>query len=216
MADEVITVNLDGRVFKDAADALSQIEKGLTQGLKNSVQPVKKELLRALDKVADEMKDRHSTPWRPERSRSGRLFKRSGKGIRGIIRSVKVSGATLGAIKGRIGAKFPMSVHEKGAVVRAKNAQFLTIPLPAALNSKGIALRKKARDWPNTFVALSRNRNLIIFQKRAGGIVPLYLLKKSVKIPPRLGMEDVLKKEGLPFFQRRALDAIERELLAAT
>ncbi len=216
MADETITVNLDGRVFKDAADALAQIERGLTQGLKNSVKPVKRELMRALDKVADTLKDRHSTPWRPGRSPPGRLYKRSGKGIKGIVRSVKVSGSTLGAIKGRIGAKFPMSVHEKGATVRAKNAKFLTIPLPAALNSSGIALRKKARDWPNTFVAMSRNRNLIIFQKTAGGIVPLYLLKKQIKIPPRLGMEDVLKKEGLPFFQRRALDAIERELLAAT
>ena len=215
MADEPITVKIDGQVFVNAVEALAQIEKGLQTGLKNSVQPVKKDLLKALFKVSDALGKRHIKAWRPGGSSSNRLFRRSGKGIRGITKSVKVRGSSLGSIRGQIGAKFPMSVHEKGAVVRAKNAKFLTIPLPAALNSRGIPLRKRARQWPDTFVSVTRNRNLIIFQKREGGIVPLYLLKKSVRIPPRLGMEDTLKKEGLPFFERKAIDTIERELLAA-
>ncbi len=199
----------------NAVDALMQIEKGLYTGVKNSVQPVKKDLLKALFKVSDALGKRHIKAWRPGGSSSNRLFRRSGKGIRGITKSVKVRGSSLGSIRGQIGAKFPMSVHEKGAIVRAKNAKFLTIPLPAALNSRGIPLRKRARNWPDTFVSVTRNRNLIIFQKREGGIIPLYLLRKSVRIPPRLGMEDTLKKIGLPFFERKAINTIERELLAA-
>jgi hypothetical protein len=81
------------------------------------------------------------------------------------------------------------------------------------MDSRGVPLRKRARDWQNTFVARSRKGNLIIFQKRGRkNIRPLYLLKPEVTIRPRLGMEKNIHGQMLPYFNRRAMDAIERAI----
>ena len=56
--------------------------------------------------------------------------------------------------------------------------------------------------------------NLIIFLKQGSGITPLYVLKSSVKIPPRLGLSDTLET-GVPYFVEKACDAIVRSLMAA-
>jgi phage gpG-like protein len=66
------------------------------------------------------------------------------------------------------------STHQYGRTIRPVNVRFLTIPLPAARPGS------KARDYDNTFVAKG-----IIFQKQGANIVPLFKLKKSVKIPAR-------------------------------
>ena len=86
-----------------------------------------------------------------------------------------------------------VGIHERGGTIRPRRARYLTIPLPAALDSRGVALRARARDWPDTFIATSRRGNLIIFQRRGRKeVVPLYVLKKSVRIPPRLGLTRTL------------------------
>jgi hypothetical protein len=73
-------------------------------------------------------------------------------------------------------------------------------------------LKRRARDWDNTFVRMSRRGNLIIFRKDGvGRVVPLYLLKKSVRIPQRLGLEETVEN-NLPYFAEKALKAIEKEL----
>ena len=86
--------------------------------------------------------------------------------------------------------------------------------LPAALNSHGTPRTKGPRDWQNTFVAKSKAGNLIIFQKRGSQIMPLYVLKTSVTIKPRLGMKKTLDA-GLPYFVDRAMDAMVRDIAAA-
>lgn len=85
------------------------------------------------------------------------------------------------------------AVHERGATIRAKNSQFLTIPLPRALDKRGVALKPNARAWKNTFVAKSKKGNLLIFLKERGGIVPLYALKKTVTIPKRLAFGEAFE-----------------------
>lgn len=73
-----------------------------------------------------------------------------------------------------------VGVHEYGATIRPKQAKYLTVPLADA------ARGRRAREFPNTFARKSRQGNLIIFQKTAGGgITPLYLLKTSVVIKAR-------------------------------
>ncbi len=73
-------------------------------------------------------------------------------------------------------------------------------------------MRQRARDWDNTFVQRSRRGNLLIFQRNGPNITPLYLLKPSVRIQPRLGLEDSVIKNGLPWFERRAFEEISGEL----
>ena len=72
-------------------------------------------------------------------------------------------------------------------------------------------LQSSPRSWPNTFCTTSKAGNLIIFQKRGTSIVPLYVLKTQVTIPPRLGMRKTLEA-GVPYFVERAMDAMVKEV----
>jgi hypothetical protein len=104
-------------------------------------------------------------------------------------------------------------IHETGGTIRAKNGKYLTIPLPAALNSDGTPKKRSAREWDRTFVRESKAGNLLIFQKRGSGIVPLYVLKKKVRIPARLGLGDTLKT-GTSYFVDKAMQAMLREIMS--
>ena len=184
----------------------------------------RKELRDILDTVALAMDQRHRTPWSrtafpgPKGVRRGKLFKRQGLLMRSLAASVRVRGSTLENIQGEIGgAPTPKWawVHEEGAVIKVKRARYLTIPLPAALTSQGLPKKKKARDWRNTFVAKSKAGNLLIFQKRGKSIVPLYVLKKQVRIPRRLGLGATLKKAA-PVFVDRVFDRMVKAMVKAT
>lgn len=85
----------------------------------------------------------------------------------------------------RTGRRLPYAdILETGGTITARRTKYLTIPLPAALTKAGVARKRRARDWPNTFV-LRKNGNLYIVQKngRFGTLKFLYILKKSVEIP---------------------------------
>jgi hypothetical protein len=69
------------------------------------------------------------------------------------------------------------SILETGGTIFPVIAKFLTIPLSGALTPAGVS-RGPARSFSNTFI--SKN---IIFQKQGNKVVPLFILKKSVKIP---------------------------------
>ncbi len=141
---------------------------------------------------------------------SSDLLSRSG-GIRRITTLVK-SSRDLNLITGTMVVPFPLSVHERGTTIRAKSSQFLTIPLSAALSARGIPLRPKARDWNNTFVQRSKRGNLLIFQRRGAQIVPLYLLKRSVTLPPRLKAEETLMA-GEDFFVESLITEMSKVIL---
>lgn len=206
----VLTVEVGGQEFENLEKAFSREADALEQALEGSAKQVSRELLKGLQKVYQRLAARHGTPWSGDMSgQATDLYKRTGGGLKGIRESIEVNDPNaLGLVAGRISARFPMSVHEKGATIRPKRAQYLTIPLPAAMDSRGVPLRKRARDWDNTFVARSRKGNLLIFRKEGRGIVPLYVLKKEVRIPPRLGMEKDMRENFLPYFEKKAFEAI--------
>lgn len=204
-----------GRRFKDAQKGLNAFAEELGVAVSTLNPVIQRELKDMLDTVAAAMKARHSTPWTagrklPSGKRTGKLARRSGKLLRSIADSVKVTGAG-DEIKGEIGAKGFGATHERGATIRAKKAKFLTIPLPAALDSRGIPKKRRARDWPNTFVIKSKRGNLLIVQRKGKGLLPLYLLRKSVRIPPRLGLGATLEK-AVPIFVDRLFDRLVREV----
>ena len=147
-------------------------------------------LRRYLNLIAGRLASRHGGPW-PTATGTNRLSSRSGAGVKSILESVDVK-VHAGEVTGHIGGIFYLGTQEYGGVIRVKRSKYLTIPLPAALDARGVPLKKRAREWANTFVKRSKAGNLIIFQKTASGIVPLYVLKKRVTIPKRLGMRDEL------------------------
>jgi hypothetical protein len=160
--------------------------------------------------VSQEMEKKHSEPYAKGGKASG-LFKRSGEGLKSINSSIRVTGSTIDSIRGTIGGNYYMRVHEYGATIRPTKSIYLTIPLDAALDQRGVPIKKSAREWDNTFVMRSKKGNLIIFQRRGREVVPLYLLVTEVTIRPRLGMGKYLEDSSSAFLSRVA-DRIEKEL----
>ncbi len=205
-----------GQRFRDAQKGLEALGNELGRAANRITPLFERELKRYLDAVRQALIDRHSKPFQNPTNAPAtgekNLLKRSG-GITGI--KTEVRGRTQGGLDTVVGAltiPFPISVHEKGATIRAKSAQFLTIPLPAALDSRGIPLKSNARAWRDTFVQTSRRGNLLIFQRRGARITPLYLLKRSVTLPPRLKAEETLKA-GEDFFVDSVIDTMAKQLL---
>lgn len=214
MANE-ITFDLEfrNRRFRDAEQGFRVFARAIKKDWDGAAKVLSTELREFLDGVAQALVERHSGAW-PAGTTENTLSKRSGSLLNTIVQSVNVEGQTFQTIRGTIGGSRIAAVQEFGATIRPKNAKFLTVPLPAALNSDGTPKKKSAREWQNTFVARSKAGNLIIFQRQGTQIVPLYVLKTSVKIPPRLGLRKTLEV-GIPHFVDKSMDALVRAIMAA-
>jgi hypothetical protein len=213
-----VGLNFRNRRFTDARKGLEAFAKDIGSGIERSGPILSKELRKFLDEVVDSLAQRHGKPFPSGTSPGGlggftTLSKRSGGLLQSIRDSVRVtSGASIDKVVGSIGGSFLAGVHERGATIRPVSAQYLTVPLPGALNANGKTKRSSARQWDNTFVAKSKNGNLIIFRRVGREITPLYVLKEQVTIPPRLGMGQTIKT-GLNSFVDEAIDAILQKIL---
>ncbi len=205
-----IGVRLNSKRFKSAEKGIRALANKFSIGVNRLTPTLKKELKDYLDAVALALVKRHGTPY-PGGTSATTLSRRSGKGIRSIKRSIKVKGRTISTVTGTIGARKELAIHERGGRISAKNVKYLTIPLDAALRPNGTPKRRSSRQWDRTFVQRSKNGHLLIFQRRGRSIIPLYLLRRSVEIPPRLGMEDTLRKTR-PTFVESAVSAMLAEL----
>ncbi len=205
-----VNVEFGGKAFDNATLAFANLTNSLDQVFDGASVPLSRELRATLQLVANKMRQLHGTPYSGGPS-GPNLRRRSGNMLRDIQKSIQVEGASsVASLVGRISGP---RIHEEGGTIRAKSAKYLTIPLPAALDGRGVPLQRRARDWQNTFVARSKRGNLLIFRKLGRReITPLYVLKPSVTIPARLGMQRVIQKDALPFFERKAFDVIVREL----
>ncbi|QIG76086.1 putative morphogenesis protein [Rhizobium phage RHph_I4] len=205
-------VIVGGRAYKKVEEAFDALYDQMENGLSSASVPLSKAIREALQLVARKMEQQHSGPWNGRVvNDTQNLQKRSG-GIKRIRDTIKVKGNTIETLEGTIGTA-GFAIHETGGVITAKRSKYLTIPLPAAMDGRGVPLRKRARDWDKTFVARSRRGNLLIFRKEAGGgVTPLYLLKPSVRIPARLGLEKALINDALPYFERKAFEVISNAI----
>lgn len=163
------------------------------------------EMRKYLTRVSDALIARHSSPWSWNRRGGPNLMKRSGAGMRSV-KNFLVQRRGEG-VTGNMRLNKIMAIHEHGAVIRAKNTTYLTIPLEAALNSDGTPKKRSAREWRDTFVIKSKRGNLIICQRRGRRVIPLYVLKKRVRLPARLGLRKELSRQR-PQFRRAMLDHI--------
>lgn len=210
---EALTIEFEFRNqrFSSAEKGLRYYADTLEENIDRTGPVLSKELRSFLGNVAEALSQRHSKAW-PGGTGPQTLSKRAGGGMASIKQSITVTGKTLDDIIGSIGGDFYLRTHEFGATIRAKRVKFLTIPLPAALNANGTPKKMSAREWDRTFVRRSKKGNLIIFTRSGKSLIPLYLLKKEVKIPPRLGMQKTLEV-GLPRFVDKAMEAMLKEIL---
>jgi len=205
-----ITVEIGGVAYQDALAGMVALTNDIDDAFEQGFKRAPPELMKSFDKVTKEMTRLHGRQWNGNTVNSGRgLQRRSGEGLRSLIESVKVSAGRGEIIAvGEIGGG-KLSFHEEGGTIRATRSQYLTIPLPAALDPRGVPLRRRARDWDNTFVKRSRRGNLIIFRKLPGPneLTPLYVLKTQVYIPPRLRLGETLMGE-LGYFSEQLLEEL--------
>lgn len=91
-------------------------------------------------------------------------------------------------------------IHEHGGTIRPTSAKMLAVPLSAARTPAGVSrygspLRAiLAANFPGgTFVQRTKSGALILFGKptKDSAPVPLFVLKDSVTIPPRLGTREL-------------------------
>lgn len=205
-------VKFRNRRYNDARRGLEAFANQLGKDWNGAAKVLSEELRLFVESVAEALVERHGTPW-PGGTSAKSLSKRSGALVTELENSVKMRGKTFRGLQAYLVVGFPAVIHEFGATIKPKKAKYLTIPLPAALDSKGVPLKKSPREWGNTFVARSRAGNLIIFQNRGAHIVPLYVLRSSVTIPPRLGLRETVET-GIPHFVERAMDQMVRHLIS--
>lgn len=122
--------------------------------------------------------------------RSGRLHS-SIRGKKPRVYRDKISGGI------QLGTRYAAThFGPKGKVktIRPKNKQYLTIPLKEAMTARGV-VRGSARSgrFANTFIQRSGAGNLIIFGQatKRGGITPLFVLKREVKVKTRIHPKDI-------------------------
>lgn len=211
MADDFGTgFEFRGQRFNSASAGLAYFARTLKTDWEKVVPVLRKELENYLKGVSKLMLKTHSGAW-PGGTSTRTLSQRSGAALKSIEESVKVTGNTFNEIQGTIGGIFYLKIHEYGGTITPKKAQYLTVPLPAALNNDGTPKRKSARDWEKTFVIKSKAGNLLICQRQAGQVVPLYVLVREVKIPPRLGMRNALNT-GKQWFIEKAVSKMLKEM----
>lgn len=209
---DIASVRVGGSSFKTLRQALDAVHDGIEGGIDAASGRVSAELQKTLRRVADKLERKHGKPWSPGGGSDSTLSRRSGQGLKDIRNSIKVlPAARISQVRGSIEAAGHMAIHETGGTIRARNGGFLTIPLPAALSSSGVPLRERARDWNDTFSARSKRGSLLIFRREGREIVPLYILKESIRIRPRLGLAKAVAEE-LPHFERKIFNEIIDEI----
>lgn len=144
-----------------------------------------------LDRVTGKLAKKHSRA--PGATGAGALARITGGGIKRLQEAKAEQRA--GEVVGIIPLAQHMAVHEFGEVIKAKGAGWLTVPLPAALNADGTPKKPSALLWKKARVIESRKGNLLIAVRNGRQWVPLYALKKEVRIPERLGLRKELKKD---------------------
>ncbi len=100
------------------------------------------------------------------------------------------------------------ALQEYGGVVKPTRAKFLAIPLEAAKTAAGVSRYVSPRDLSDTFI-----RGGIIYQNQDGKAVPMFALRKSVRIPPRLGVRETWeadREKRLGYLKRAVAAAVEK------
>jgi hypothetical protein len=210
MATSPVSLLYQNKVWSDANIGLQSIRADFEKAATRIKPMLAMELLRHLQLTAQAVAARNSQPW-PGGTTPTSISRRSGDAMESLKQGIRISQGSIGPT-GEMYGVFYLFVHEYGGTMRAKRSQFMTIPLPAALNTDGTPKYRTAREWNDTFVGESRAGNLLIFQRQGRQIIPLYVLKKEVRVPARLGLRRV-QEDAMDAFILRVANAVAEEVL---
>lgn len=217
MALDDFYVMVGSKRFDAGEDWPGYIEKKLNEGFDKAASGVERAAKAHLQNVVKYVEHFHGTrPWNGKLvNDSNRLQRRSGGTIEKFKKSaeVKTKGPGLGSVEAKLDVGV-FGIHLEGGIVRARRSKYLTIPLPAACDRRGVPLKRSSRDWPDTFVIRSRKGNLLICDNKGpgGALRPLYLLKASVRIPPRLAQLPAIWDAYVNRYEKALIAEIERAI----
>lgn len=115
---------------------------------------------------------------------------------------VEVFGESIRSLRGVVFSTARHArIHEQGGVVRPVHAKMLAIPLQAMRTPAGVArfhtpLRLTLKGaFLKTWIQKSKRGNLILMGQKTkrSKPLPLFVLKRQVTIPPRMGAERMLR-----------------------
>lgn len=206
-----IEFDYQGKRWTDALAGLESFTRRMDESMDLMVPILKTGLKQYLMAAIRAAEKRHSRAW-PGGTGEKRLSLRSGRLLQSLKEGVRVTGDSFAEVRGEIWGIFYARTQEFGAYIVPVRAQYLAIPLPAALDARGVPLKPGPRDWDRTFVITSKKGNLLIVQRlpNGRGIVPLYVLKKEVIIPPRLGIRESLESHKTYFTEVLMKKFLER------
>lgn len=206
---KTIELQIGDKHYEDLAAGLAKLGEDMEHAVEEATQKVAPMLMAALQEVARKMQKMHGNKWNGGVvNDTDSLQSRSGGGLKSIYKSIKLMAKNGDLVTASISAG-SLSFHEEGGTIKAKKSKYLTIPLPDAMDPRGVPLRKRAREWDNTFVGRSKKGALLIYRKLPGAneLTPLYILKSSVHIKPRLRMEPTINSE-MGYFESKLFDQI--------
>lgn len=146
---------------------------------------------------------------------SGRpgLESRTGRTVGGLVHQVRADGKAVKVLFHGEPAAW-VNIHETGGVIVANGShsvcgkgKMLAIPLRAAKTAS--AFLRAGPCGRNLILIRSKTGNLILAERTAQGLVPMFVLKRSVTIPARLGFRAAWRK-----FAPDALNRIKRGMIA--
>jgi hypothetical protein len=153
------------------------------------------------------------------------LQRRTGDLIRSFVPGVSPPGTGISDLESWLATRSKYAgIHEEGKVgLRSdRPGGYLTIPITPeyggqALTAGGVLKGKYTdlRSVPGMFVKKSKKGNLILFEKVGKGIVPQFVLKKSVDIPPRLRFFDMFRRWTGALKKRFLAPVIEKAWIRA-
>jgi hypothetical protein len=185
-----IKASLNGKGEVTVGGAFADLATHLDRGKREMMSILKNQIEMYLEEIATAMEAKHSGPYKGGTTPDS-LSKRSGEGIASIRKSISITGNSINNVVGKMGGVFYLGVQEEGGTLTPKSAQYLTVPLDAALDANGVPKRLSVREWDNTFVGTSRDgsKKIVYLRLLDHKVLPLYLLVSKVSIVPRLGMK---------------------------
>lgn len=208
-----LTLTTRNRTYERASEGLRAVGDAMKRHPEQLGLMVNKEMAKFLRSNLETLAKRHSTQFSGG-TRTDSLSRRTGELVRRLPDAAKVTGNRIQNVEGRVSLPKRYAIHERGGVIKPKGSKYVFIPLPEALDPSGKP--KQPKSFKNTFLAESRTGNILLFQKQGRGqLVPLYLLRKQVRIPPRLGMGDSLKR-GIPAFVNAVMDRTIEQFVKGT
>ncbi len=206
-------VGFNGRYYQDLGQAFSKMMNGIEYDMSKISPMVEMELRAYIKRAANNVTDKF-TPYSPGPNTGDRLQNRSGDAksqLRSRQSVVKTNSAKFNFnYQGSIKGPGYLNIQEDGGTIVASSG-YIAIPLPDALDSRGMPLKPGPSSWKNTYIKKSRKGTIIVFTKIRRRSVPIYVLKKSVTIRPRLRMMEGLLAAA-PYFERKVMSNIEKFL----